>query len=123
MNDVAHYLARIKALIIANPHVMRWVVVREEIQGTLGLLRYRLTLRDGGLLEMFELFQVMEGNVHIVKYSFHWQDAAGHLVKRWDNVAHHPEISTHPYHVHDGVETNVQPHGPIALEEVLALFS
>jgi hypothetical protein len=121
VNDAADYLAWIKALIIANPQVVRWVVVREEVQGALGLLRYRLTLRNGGLLEMFERFQVLEGNVQVAKYSFHWQDATGQLVKRWDNVAHHPEVPTYPHHVHEGPEADVQPHGPITAEKVLAL--
>jgi len=60
-------------------------VVREEAQGDMGLFRYRLTLRDGGLLEMFERFQVVEGRLRVAKYSFHCQDAAGQLRKRWDN--------------------------------------
>ena len=41
MKDAADYLAFIKALIIANPHVVRWAVIREEAQGDMGLLRYR----------------------------------------------------------------------------------
>ena len=45
MKDAAEYLAYVKALIVANAQVVRWVVVREEAQGKMGLLRYRLTLR------------------------------------------------------------------------------
>jgi len=63
VKDAADYLAYIKALIVENPQVLRWTVVREEMQGDMGMLRYRLTLRDSGLLEMFELFQVVEGRV------------------------------------------------------------
>jgi len=63
VKDAADYLAYIKALIVENPQVLRWTVVREEMQGDMGMLRYRLTLRDSDLLEMFELFQVVEGRV------------------------------------------------------------
>ena len=63
MKDAADYLAYIKALIALNPQVVHWVVVREESQGNRGLFRYRLTLRDGGLLEMFESFQIMEKKI------------------------------------------------------------
>jgi len=101
---------------------MHWSVVREEAQGNLGLFRHRLTLRDGGLLEMFERFEVRGGQVRVTKWSFHWQDAAGQLRKRWDNATHHPEVPTHPHHVHDGEEANVLPHGPITAEEVLAII-
>ena len=67
MKDAAEYLAQITALLVANPQVVRWVVVREEAQGVMGLLRYRLTLRDGGWLERFERFQVVEGTVQVAR--------------------------------------------------------
>lgn len=92
----------------------------------MGLLRYRLLLKGDGLLEMFERFQTRAGQVLVTKYSFHWQDADGHLLKRWNNVPHHPEISTHLHHVHDvhvGAEAAVQSHGPIVAEAVLALIA
>ena len=123
MKDAADYLAYIKALIVANSQVLRWIVVREETQGDMGLFRYRLALRDTSLLEMFECFQVLEGRVQVAKYSFHWQDAAGQLLKRWDNAAHHPELSTNPDHIHDGAEDNVRPHEPISAEEMLTLLA
>ena len=123
MKDATDYLTYIKALIVVNSQVLRWTVVREEVQGDMGMLRYRLTLRGSGLLEMFERFQVVEGRVQVAKYSFHWQDEAGQLLKRWDNASHHPELSTQPHHVHDGAEANVQPHGPINAEGVLAFVA
>jgi hypothetical protein len=119
VNDAAEYLAFVKACIIAHPEVEHCLIVREEAQGDMGLFRYRLTLRSGDLLEMFERFQVVEGRVQVTKYSFHWQSGEGQLRKRWDNAAHHPEVSTWPHHMHDGVEGNVQPHAPISVEEVL----
>jgi len=123
VKDAADYLSHIKALIALNRQVVHWKVVREEAQGDVGLLRYRLTLRDGGQLEMFERFQVVGGRLQVTKYSFHWQDADGQLRKRWDNAAHHPEVPTRPYHVHDGAEANVLPHGLISAEEVLAIIA
>lgn len=123
MKNAGDYLAHIKALIVLSPQVVHWVVVREEAQGDMGLFRYRLTLRGGGLLEMFECFQVVEERLQVTKYRFHWQDADGQLRKRWDNAAHHPEIPTYPHHVHDGAEANVLPHGPFGTEDVLAIIA
>jgi hypothetical protein len=120
VRDAADYLNHIRARIIANPGVAHWNVVREEAQGALGLFRYRLALRDGGLLEAFEFFEVADGHAQVRRYSFHWQDSAGHLRKRWDNAAHHPETPTHPYHVHEGGEQDVVAHGPVTFEQVLA---
>ena len=122
MKKATDYLAYIKALIVVNPQVLHFSVVREEAQGDRGLLRYRLTLR-GSLIEIFELFQIVEGRAEVTKYSFHWQDMTGKLLKRWDNAAHHRELSTSPHHVHDGKEENVRPHESVSTEEVLALVT
>lgn len=51
MKEATDYLAYIKALIVVNPQVLHFSVVREEAQGDRGLLRYRLTLR-GSLIEI-----------------------------------------------------------------------
>ncbi len=52
MKDAADYVAYVKALIILSAAVSSWTIVREEIQGDIGLLRYRLVLRDGSLLNV-----------------------------------------------------------------------
>jgi len=54
VKDAVDYLTYIKALIVVNPQVLRRTVVREEVQGDMGMLRYRLTLRGSALMEMFE---------------------------------------------------------------------
>jgi len=123
VNDAADYLAFVKACIVAHPQIEHCLIVREEAQGDMGLLRYRLTLRGGDLLEMFERFQVREGCAQVTKYSFHWQSGEGQVRKRWDNAAHHPEVPTRPHHMHDGAEGNVRPHAPISAEEVLAYIT
>ena len=123
MRDATDYLAHVKALIVANRQVVRWEVFREEAQGDMGLLRYRLNLSDGGLLEIFERFRIVEGVAQVEKYRIHWQDAGGRLIKRWDNAPHHPEVATHPHHVHDGSEENVEPSEPISVEKLLSLLA
>jgi len=94
--------------------------VREEAQGDIGLLRYRLMLHNGDLLEMFERFRIVQGRLQVDKYSFHLQDSNGKLRKRWDNAAHHPEVATRPHHVHEGREEIVKGHTAITSEEVLS---
>lgn len=123
MTNASDYLTHIKALIVLNPKVVNWTVVREEVQGDRGLLRYRLTLKDGSLLEMFEFFQIASTEVMVTKYRFHWQSADGQLRKRWDNAAHHQEIATYPHHVHDGTEDNVLPCEAMNVEKVLSIIA
>jgi hypothetical protein len=123
VNDASDYLRRIKALILLTPQIEYWESVREETQGDVGLFRCRLSLQDGALIEMFELFRVVEGEASIDKYSFHWQDAAGRLIKRWDNAPHHPELVTYPDHVHDGKTHDVLSHKPMDVEAVLDVIA
>ncbi len=123
MKDAAEYLAQVKALIVMNPQVVHWTAAREEAQGEAGLFRYKLMLWDGGVIEMFERFRVLKEGVRVSKYSFHWQNVTGELRMRWDNAPHHPEISTHPNHVHNGSETNVISHAPIMVEQVLDIIA
>ena len=122
MKEADDYLAYVKALIIANPKVADWKTIREETQSDLGMFRYRITFQDGSFLEMFERFQIVAGELLVTKYRHHWQDAAGRLLKRWDNAAHHPEIATHPHHVHDGSEDNVSSYEPMNAGEILTMI-
>jgi len=92
VKEADDYLAYVKALIIANSQVAGWKALREEGGGDLGLFRYRITFHDGSLMEMFERFQIVNEKLLVTKYRFHWQDAAGRLLKRWDNAAHHPQV-------------------------------
>ncbi|WP_199249052.1 DUF6516 family protein [[Phormidium] sp. ETS-05] len=123
MNNSRDYIERIKALIVSSSQFVNYVIVREESQGDRGLFRYRLTMQDGSFLELFEFFMLDDAEVQVTKYSFHWQNADGQLRKRWDNAAHHQEISTYPHHIHDGTEENVMPHQPVNAEDILEIVA
>ncbi len=122
MHDALDYLTYIKSLLVARPEIQHVIIVREEAIGKSGLYRYRASLKDGGLLEIFERFEVSDENIRTTKYSIHWQDADGNLLKRWDNAAHHPEISTYPHHVHEGAEEHVLAHVPCAIVDYLQII-
>lgn len=77
-------------------------------------------MSDGTMLEMFERFRSAGQTVEVIKYSFHWQDARGNLIRRWDNAPHHPEVETHPDHVHVGQKVRVRPSEMMEAEKVLS---
>ncbi|MCL4831862.1 MAG: hypothetical protein KJZ86_05460 [Caldilineaceae bacterium] len=120
MSDTGEYISAIRQMILLHPHVRSFRVVREEDQINSGLIRYRLTLVDGGLLELSERFRIIGGKVHSLKYRFHWQDSDRNLIARWDNTAHHLTLPTFPHHIHDGGEANIQPHAQVNIADVLA---
>ena len=41
------------------------------------------------------------------RYAYHWQDAKGQLLARWDNAPHHRDLLTFPDHFHNG--TKIEP--------------
>jgi len=65
-----------------------------------GYHRIKCMLTNNDILEFAEYVILIKKKVHVETYSFHWQNRRGKLIKRWDNVRHHPEIETFPYHIH-----------------------
>ncbi|MEA3254956.1 MAG: DUF6516 family protein, partial [Candidatus Altiarchaeota archaeon] len=65
-------------------------------------------------------YVVLEEEVMKSKYKYHWQDREGNLIARWDNVPHHPGVSTFPHHRH--VTEKVQESGEMGLGEILDLI-
>ncbi len=120
---IEEYLRQLDELLSASPAVRDVEVIRRTRRDTEGErvlhYRYRVLLTDGGLVEMSERLVEMRGMVTTTKYRHHWQDKHGHLLKRWDNAPHHPEIETFPDHLHDGTEEQVLSHAAITGLEVL----
>lgn len=63
------------------------------------LIKIKALLKDSTELYIREYVDTQERN-----YSYHWQDASGNLIIRWDNAFHHKNLPTFPYHVHMGEE-------------------
>lgn len=111
--EIVAYFNRIEQRLLESRVVTGYTVMRCEITPVDGKVRIRAHLVDGGLLELFEYVTLKEGG-HIVrqKYSYHWQGADGLLIRRWDAVAHHPELPYAPHHIHlpdGGVEGVARP--------------
>jgi len=104
--------------LLMSPLVISFEVVREHIQEDDGYIRVKCLLQRSQLLEFAQYVRVTAGRVRIATYSYHWQDARGALLRRWDNVPHHPEIASFPHHVHLS-ETEVFDSGPMTLEKIL----
>lgn len=59
MKDAEDYLTYVKALIVANPQVTGWKMLREEAQDDIGLFRCRIMLRNGSLHESINTEDVL----------------------------------------------------------------
>lgn len=101
MSDLAARFAEYERQLLASPSVIRFVVVRQRVRDADGYIRIRIELSDGGLLEISEYWiETVEGEMTQQEYTYHWEDASGQLVQRWDNAAHFPDLPGAPEHVH-----------------------
>lgn len=123
---IRHYLDEIKDLLSAYEWIRFVEIIRcdfeENDQKRILFYRFRVYLSDGSRLEMVERLveSKKDGSIYSTKYSFHWQDQHGHLIRRWDNAPHYPNLDDFPYHIHIGEDETVVPGTSINAMEMLA---
>jgi len=116
MND---YFLNLKLILLFSTLIKSFTVIKERISERDGHLRIKCKLRNDDMLEFSIYAEIIDNVPSIENYSFHWQLENGELLYRWDNTPHHPEIDTHPHHVHVKEENNVQPSRSIELQNIL----
>jgi len=117
---VAEYLTSIKERLTADKVVSSFHVIRERTTLTDGHLRVRLTLTDDSQLEFSEYVQRSpNGEISVITYSYHWANADGNLIRRWDNTPHHPDLIGSPHHVHTEPADTPSPGHLVSLFSVL----
>lgn len=98
---IAAYLDALKTRLLTDPVVAAFHISRERSTAYDGHLRARLTLSDGSQLEFAEYVQLSpDDEITVVTYNYHWADAAGDLIQRWDNTPHFPDLPGFPHHIH-----------------------
>lgn len=95
------YFDAIEACLIESPVIISYRIVSQEITAADGKLRIEASTSNGGQAEVFVYATESAGDIQILKYSFHWQDAQGRLIRRWDNAPHHPGLPNAPHHIHE----------------------
>ena len=93
------YFAAVQDSILAAPQVIQSNLSFDEVSETECYLRGTLTLTGGYVLHIAE-YTVTEPEIKRLKYRYHFQTGQDQFIARWDNAPHHPEIATHPDHLH-----------------------
>jgi hypothetical protein len=118
---IEEYLSRIKEWLLTDPLVREFEITRERTTVADGYLRARLILKDHSLLEFSEYVQrFARDDIQVVTYSYHWAAADNHLIRRWDNAPHFPDLPGFPHHIHDGRSGEVRSGRPMDIFAVLA---
>ncbi len=110
------YYAIVQQAILAAPHVIQTEVSFDEISEEECYIRGVLAISGGYELHIAE-YVVTEPELKRLKYRFHLQSSDHKMIARWDNAPHHPEVKTHPDHVHLGQKVKSSP--PVDIRQVL----
>lgn len=101
MNPIIRkHFETVESWLLRSSVISSYQILRQEIAATDGKLRIKALLIDAGIVELFEYISESEGQIELIKYSFHWQDTQANLKRRWDNAPHCPNLSNAPHHVH-----------------------
>ncbi len=95
------YYASVQKAILAAPLVIQMRISFDEISEEECYIKGEITFNGGYVLHIAE-YVVTEPEFKRLKYRFHFQKSNGQMVVRWDNSPHHPEVESHPDHVHIG---------------------
>jgi len=117
---VVEYLDAVKERLTTDPVIAGFSIVRERITLVDGHLRARLLIFDGTMLEFSEYVQRSpDSRINVATYSYHWAEANGDLIRRWDNTPHFPDLPGFPHHIHDGRTGEVTSGEPVSIFAIL----
>lgn len=120
MSLLHEHLAQVRQAVSAFSGILVEEYWEQLLTATRANLRIRLRFADHSLLEISEALAVEGGSVTWLCYRYHWQHATGHLILRYDNAPHHPEVGTFPHHKHlrETVVASQRPALPDLLTEI-----
>jgi len=120
----AAYIEAVKELLVTDPIVREFDIRRERTTLTDAHLRALASLVDSSWLEFSEYVQWRpDDSIEVVTYSYHWADAAGRLIRRWDNTPHYPQLPGFPHHRHEGASGEVCEGERVSIFDVLEVIS
>jgi hypothetical protein len=103
MNErIRSHFDEIETRLIECPVILSYQITRKDISPDDGKLRIKSALTAGGIFECFLYVKDTGHRIYPLKFSFHWQDAEGKLVRRLDNAPHHADLPYAPNHLHMG---------------------
>jgi hypothetical protein len=99
---IRRYFAALRALLEQRASVEVISLLFEERTIDVGLVRGDILFVDGSRLHVREFLHALQGRVQRYMYVYHYQDASGAMVFRYDNSGHYPHLDGAPHHKHDG---------------------
>jgi hypothetical protein len=120
---VDEYFSQLETVIDACGSVRVKVVHKDKRSDYVGYFRADLHFYDGSLLHVRE-FIFTRSRVIKDTYVYHYQNAEGRMIFRYDNTGHYRNLSNFPHHKHtpQGVISTSEPDLQTILDEILNLL-
>jgi hypothetical protein len=96
------YLYRVYDSIVSRGHVEVEQFIFDNRSNQRGSIRGKLKFHDGSVLDFGEVVIVRNKQIEKLRYAYHYQNASGEVIFRYDNAPHYPNLPTHPHHKHVG---------------------
>ena len=95
---IEEYFLHLERLLTLCPQVERVTLTKEKRAPSIGFVKGEIVFAGGSQLFIME-FVHTEPGIFKAKYRYHYQDAAGHPLWRYDNAPHY-RTETFPDHKH-----------------------
>ncbi len=111
------YLHRLYDTVISRGYIELEQLVFDNRSNRRGTITGRLKFHDGSLLDFGEVLILRNKQIVKLRYAYHYQNALGDVIFRYDNAPHYPNLPTYPHHKHIG--SAIEPAQAPDLSEVL----
>jgi len=115
---IEDYFKSLLDLLTPLPSVENPQVIFEKRADMVGFIRGEITFTDGSMLHFRELVDLRQP-MRTIMYAYHYQNSEGALIFRYDNTAHHMNVTTFPHHKHTADGNIASVHDMPKLEGVL----
>jgi hypothetical protein len=95
---IERYFVLIEDLLRDFPVIRSYSLTKKIYNIQQGYIGGKIDFENGHFLEFIEVMDTGVGTK--LKYRYHYMDEAQHLIFRYDNAPHHPEIASFPHHKH-----------------------
>lgn len=96
---IEQYFQSLLDLIASLPFIEKPQINLEKRAEIAGFIRGEIEFKDGSLLYFRELID-LRLPLRQIMYAYHYQRADGSMLFRYDNTAHHMNVTSFPHHRH-----------------------
>jgi hypothetical protein len=123
---LSQYLHRLYDTIVSRGYLEIERLDIDQLPERQGIVEGRVKFHDGSLLDFDEVVLIRNEQIVKLRYAYHYQNASGEVIFRYDNAPHYPNIFTYPHHKHvgtAGIEPAQVPDLSTALHKYVPIFS